>query len=700
MSLALCQPGLAPRIPAPYIPLPEAAAAMQCSVGHLRRLCAERFGPIGLAKKFSNEWAVLPDADKRLREKREGWEARDLRQEGELRLAKTPPKYVDLAKFRRDIVRGLDAFDGARGKTRAEAMRLYIADLRLRAVLPAPGIKKLSPRTLHRWDAAYKAAGEEGGIKALVKMTGEWNERAVIGPRAWEQFMQFRNGPRLRPIRDAYRVTEGVCSQHAGEPGWEWPSYRKVLLHYQETVSIAEQVMADEGPHKFRAKCLPKITRSLEDVAAGSHLVGDQRTFDFMARVPSARGWRRARLKLTALLDVRSRMFLGCVIAERANSDTILSSFRSACEIAETLPDEVTIDNGQDYRSVAGRNRRCRKWDEFDSKRVNTAFERLSVEVHYAIVRHPWSKLIESHFDQIKDRFDAWFPGYWGGKHDERPWDADRWTREFIEALPTIEEVRDAFTQFLTAHHEEPRNGDGMFGLCPRQALKQFYTTAPRRISAAALEAYCCKMVGPVKVGRDGVRYNNVYYGKHDEEVWRLQGKQTWLLVDPVRADRITLCDQDGVPTCLAYGDRNLGITQDEVRAAQAMTRRAEKTIKGYAEAREVSMQTDTQKIVSARLAAARLNQTPDSDLPAPPQPETLRLVGAEVEAGLERVKRVAGAESIKRLADMNAGAAALNEYRAPSLTDLAPTEAGDALAAGPMDLRLLSNGLEADDAG
>ena len=64
------------------------------------------------------------------------------------------------------------------------------------------------------------------------------------------------------------------------------------------------------------------------------------------------------------------------------------------------------------------------------------------------------------------------------------------------------------------------------------------------------------------------------------------------------------------------------------------------------------------------RLEAALCQQTPDSELPAKPQTETIRMVGADVAAGVEQVKRAAGAEAIRSLANMNRGASAVNARR------------------------------------
>lgn len=651
---------------ADWLPVSTAAAMMAMNAGSLRRKCEVNFERLGLARKVDGQWLVSRQADPKLRRPVELHD-RDLAQIAQLRGEGVSRDYIEIAEARRDIVRDFAAFRMKhRGRKLADIKALYVGELITSGVVGATRkVKKLKTRQLATFLSAYAS----GGIAALVpNWSGNQRKAESIGKAAFAQFMTFIRSGTSKKVRDAYKLTRGAAlSEHPDDPEWAWPSYRTVLRAYQETPET-ERILHEEGPHRFRAKCLPKVARSYEDIPAGTHLCGDVRTLDFMARVPDgAGGWKRTRLKLTAWLDVRSRFLAGWCIKDEANSDTILSTFKSACETLETVPVEVTIDNGKDYRAVGGRANRHRKWDEFESKRVLSAFERLGIEVHYAIVRHPWSKIIEPWFTRVSELFDRWFPSYWGGRTDKRPWDAERWTREHVQQLPTELEVEEAFAECLAAIHEEQVNGDGMFGLCPRQALSQYFTTRPRPVHAEVLALTCCRMHGPVKVKRDGIRHDNIWYGKHDEEIWRRYGTEVWYLTDPVEADRITLCDEKGVPLCVAFADRNIGQSRSEVRAAQRMKRSAERTVKKYADARDNLIATPIQRIAKLRAAEAKSRQIADDDLPPTPLADALRIVRPEVAAAAGELERAAGGEAIRRLADMNAAASALNNGARPT---------------------------------
>ncbi|MBE7507772.1 MAG: DDE-type integrase/transposase/recombinase [Planctomycetia bacterium] len=665
---------------ADWITLAEAAKKLGITVRACLYRC-EGWQNQNLARKFAGQWQVHVGAAAALRTDINTID-RDLHQLGELRRAKVPPRHIKIAEARRDIIVGFAAFRlRHRGRSAHDVLSLYVGECYATGMVGgASVIKKLSASTFYVWAAKYEAP--DGGLAALApEYNGGDQKPPTIGAEAWGMFLRLHHGAGSPSMKDCWRLVDTlVRTEHKGEDAWAWGKYRTVLKYYAANVHPAEAAITAQGPYRTEASFLPKIARSIEHIAAGTHLCGDERIFDFMARVAGARGWERCRVKVTAWMCVRSRKIAGWIISEDANSDTILSSFRMACEAMGTLPNEVTIDNGRDYRAVAGKMRRDRKWDEFDSKRVLGAFERLKIETHFALKKHPWSKSIESRFNTVKDRFDRFFAGFWGGTHSERPWDAERWTNEFIDQLPTVEEVRDQFEAFIAAMDEETVEGDGMFGLCPRQAMARYFTATPRLLPADVLELACSRMFGPRKVGRDGIRHKNIRYGKLDKEVWRLMGKEVFYLADPVNAQQITLCDEDGIPICVAFADRNLGMTQSELRAAENMRKSAKRQIKKFHQVRDDAIASNPQLISKLRRRAAKLNQIPDSQVPAAKR-EGLRLVGgdSELAAGVEKIKRAAGAEAIKKLSDANAAAQALNEFPSIDLRNMPGSDAESA---------------------
>lgn len=679
MAAVLIASQLATAVPNDFIRAVEAAPVLRYSERHVRRLCEENESA-GLSKKDAGEWWLKRSFDSRL-VGIESREDRDVRQVEELQKEGTPAEDIELARRKVFIVRGLDSFEAV-SRNGIDRLTEYRNKLLADHVIGAGcKIRKLKARTLRDWRDRYRQPGDAGGLAALVRERPAQAREGSIGSESWDFFLGVRHSGNRLSVSEAFDQTLGYIIEKnlRDDPAWKWPALRTVQLHYANRVPIPVRIMADEGPHKFRAKCLPKVRRSYSHVAAGEVVCGDQRTLDFFIKVAGEREPRRIRPKLTAWLDVRSRKFVGWYIGEDANSDTILSTLKSSCLSMGTVPARAIIDNGQDYMAVGGKTRGLRKWDEFDPKHVQTAFERLEIVPQYALVKHPWSKMIESHFRSVAEGFDRFVPSYVGGEPGKRPWDSEDWSKLNIHQLWTLDQVREHFEQFLVAHHAKPQRGDGMDGLSPDQAFTQFFTTTPRRVpNADTLALLISRLKGPIKVSQNGVRLDKLDYGKWDESVFALQGRSVYVAVDPVEAGRVILCEQDGTPITIANLDRNTGATREEVRDAERTRRRSERKVKEAVAAREYLVQTPHSQIQQRRKLAAESRQLPPSQLPERRPTESIKIVRPEVAVAVEKIKKVVGAEAMKRLSENDSAAEAVNRTRRPSFRDLPePEETG-----------------------
>jgi hypothetical protein len=650
-----------------WVSLRDAAVAMRCSEGHLRRLCSDQYGPAKLARKsIDGSWEVARSVVIAKARQLNTEAGRDRAQLGELHREGYSSTAIAIAERKRGIVFALRDFTG-HARTDDARLAEFCNHLKSTGALPAKGIKKLKPRTLWQWRSDYEARGLRGLIRSKYPTRGE----CPFGDKAREEFLRIMGSSTGIDVFQARDLVQGYVIQVGlgDDVDWVVPSPRTAQNWWKQNVPKGAKLLIRKGIHKFRAKGLPKIRRSYEGIAAGDVLCGDERTLDLMCRVPGDRGWRRIRPKLTAFMDVRSRKIVGWFIGEWANSDTILSTFKAGCLAMGMVCVTVIIDNGRDYKAVGGPARRNRrKWDEFNSSRVQTAFERLDITTQYALPRHPWSKMIESHFRTVKNRFDRLMVGFWGGSPDDRPADAEQWTKTNLLELPTLEQVREDFAALLESHHEAPQRGNAMNGLCPNQAFRQYVTTSPRQITEEALALICSTVKGPVKVSQDGVRYQGQHYGKWQDEVWRLQGREVFIAVDPVAADRVTICEQDGTPICVAMADKNIGQTREEVRDGQRHSARCTRVAKQYVHARDYLTKTPMQQIAARRKLAAQARQIPDSQLPAAAQTESIRLVRPDIAAATEKMqgaaRKAAGAEALRRLNNANTAAESVNEFR------------------------------------
>lgn len=495
------------------------------------------------------------------------------------------------------------------------------------------------------------------------KLTDEQKEQ-TMPPEVWGFFSSLYLQQNKLSIAEAYRVAKAKAARE----GLHCPSLRL----FQKRVAALPKpvvVLAREGPRRFEADCIPKLQRDYGSIPAGEHWIGDERILDLFCRVPDVRkGWRIIRPRLTAWLDLRSRMFVGWHIGERANSDTIIIALKNGARTFG-FPVEGTIDNGKDYRSVGGKNRR--KWADFDEQRLGTVFQQAGVSVHYAQPYHAWAKPIEPMFRPVKDTFDRHQPTFCGGSPEERPPDLSSRLKDLL-AVPTLDEVRAAFGEWLVAYHATPQTGDGMLGLSPSLAMERFRGLV-RKCSVEALDLICARLVGPVRVGRDGVRHAGVLYGRFDEAVYNLQGRDVWLRIHPDRVDHVVICDDKGSPICRAENRQMRAATREDIRAACQEKARLRRATKQYMAGREFMLDTTPGQIAALRREAA---QAAEAELrKAMPEiaPPAVSIVRPDLHEEANRIGREAPIDTLARKFSSGAGGPA---------ADLEPTESvGDLLA-------------------
>ncbi len=439
------------------------------------------------------------------------------------------------------------------------------------------------------------------------------------------------------PAAEGWRLVQAEAPRH----GWKWPSLRTVQRWFAEEVPEPQKVYARKGPRQFQATCIPAINCEF-NMPAGSHWVGDEMLHNFPVRVPdAARGWRLVRPILTAFIDKRSRVFVGWDMGERGNSDTILSAFKTGA-LSYGLPSEITIDNGRDYRSVGGGRR---QWSDFDELRIGGAFEQSGILTHYAIPYWAWSKLIEPAFGVVQAGFDQHQPGWLGRFPDERPADWKERAGNMMDH-PTLDEARQLFATWLQSYHATIHSGLG--GLTPNLVMERERGEI-RKCDPAVLDVLCCRVVGPVKVGRDGVRHNGVTYGQANEQVFLLQGKKVWLRVRPDRADSVTVCDDQGVPICVATNERLKGATQEDLRKAMEYKGRLRKKVReAQAGAVDLLFSKPDQVMELKRRAAKAAEAKLREQLPAVAEAPAVTIVRPDLH---EAAKKLAKQNGFDRLA-------------------------------------------------
>lgn len=360
------------------------------------------------------------------------------------------------------------------------------------------------------------------------------------------------------------------------------------------------------------------------------------------------------------------------------------------------LPAHVTMDRGKAYEKAArthgrkspqrhkehredGYNKPARihgrkswKRSGVDTAKLGSVFMRFKIEVHHAIAYHPWAKKIESIWRLIKKHCDRWLASFWGGCPAERSYVAEELVKHHVEELPTEEEFRQCVLTAVETYNATPRRALG--DLSPNEMFERFRGTV-RRCDPDVFDTYFTIAEGPRRVGRDGVRYNNILYTLEAEDLVALQGKDVWVLPRLDAVGKIALCDQH--ENLLAYAVQQqlvrAGAKDEHARAAFAKKGRVRKLAKAYLAERDFLLDTPTGQILREKHAFAQAEEAERrKGMALSPAPDLAVVRGDLAEqAGKVRrpiVRRVTGAlaadtgatgsvaESLGLLADRNEG--------------------------------------------
>lgn len=479
--------------------------------------------------------------------------------------------------------------------------------------------QSVADKTYRRWESLYRT----GGVKALVDTRGgNASGDVAFDERAKEYGKALWLDERKWSAKLCYELT---CAE-AEERGWIVGSYRTFLV-YLKSIPRAVKILARHGNKAYESECAPRVKRDRSVICAGDWYCGDECTLDLYARAPNGKGgWKRIRPILTAWECEGSRIITGYKIDDRANADTILAAFKMALR-KWGVPREVTIDNGHDYTASAGVNKRTKR-SAADADRVASVFTDLDIQPHFAIPYNPQSKLIESFFKTVHERFDKLFDSYCGGSPDTRPEGANSIP---IHQLPTVEEVEAEFGKWLAEfYHARPHSGGAMFDYTPLQAWEYFRSPQPRPpIDGERLDLLCSRYVGPVTVRKYGVLHRGLHY--EHPSLLDLIGVKVWIRLDPDRADQVHVCDQTHKRyICTATAAELAGVSQKHVRDHQKAKSRRAKVVREYMNTRHVDLDTTVDGVIRAQMAAAKSRA---ADIRNAPAADRVQLVRPDIPA-------------------------------------------------------------------
>jgi transposase InsO family protein len=212
----------------------------------------------------------------------------------------------------------------------------------------------------------------------------------------------------------------------------------------------------------FEAQQQPYVSRNIKSLHSGEMWIGDHTELDFMVMNEQGKPDRRW---ITAFIDQRTGLLVGYHLSWQPNSQTIALAFREGVmgnQIkaftgskferinVSTLPENVMIDNGKDYRSNYAQ-RVFGKVDFDDNARVSV--QRIT-KLHYTIPYHGQSKAqMERWFGTIQKML-RHLPGYKGNKYQNKP---DSLALDLKSgAILSVEEFDSAVSLAINSYNNRP----------------------------------------------------------------------------------------------------------------------------------------------------------------------------------------------------------------------------------------------------
>ncbi len=346
------------------------------------------------------------------------------------------------------------------------------------------------------------------------------------------------------------------------------PTY-KTVCRFLRSAPEHLRILAREGRKAYGEKVLPYLRRGYTEHAnqiwVSDHMIADVEVAnDCFFEQPLGTP---IRMRLTCVLDYRSRFVVGYSWAWEGSSASIATAVRRAVT-AHGPAEHWYCDNGKDYLKVAKgatpgylRETGPEGWvdDELDRiDRQTGILARLGMRVTHCIPHHPQSKHVERFFRTVHARFCSLWQTYTSGKPGTRP-DATTALMEIHrKALrrgelersmhPLATDFMAAFRVWLDEYHDAGDDErEGMQGRSPAEVFAA--ERNPHQRPAPAPTDLACLLAEHTsrKVDSCAVTINRVRYVPADapssHRMLERNGQKVTVAYDPIDPAHVVVLD-------------------------------------------------------------------------------------------------------------------------------------------------------------
>jgi putative transposase len=269
---------------------------------------------------------------------------------------------------------------------------------------------KISRATLYRWIKDLNQNNDNW--ECLVD--NRWKKDYQINLTVAEQaaFLRCYCNPAKLTIKMAVQAAKWLLHEH-GIPSTAIPKTFSRFLEKFKKRHNHIIVYAREGKKACLDKCLPYITRDVNQLKVGDVLVADGHKLNFFIQHPQTK--RPVRMILIVFFDWRSRYPMGWQIVPTENVVGIQAAFFNACVYLGKYPTVVYIDNGRAFKAKVFTETNP------NLEHLSGLYVRLNVQFICARAYMGRSKLVERMFRTMNDQCVRVLPSFCGANIADKP---------------------------------------------------------------------------------------------------------------------------------------------------------------------------------------------------------------------------------------------------------------------------------------
>jgi hypothetical protein len=474
------------------------------------------------------------------------------------------------------------------------------------------------PRTtLYRWIQRYS----DQGLLGLVDSRGGGRSGDVVSPDAFEFFKSLYLTQQRKTIKSCWRDT--IYMANSEKEDWTVPPYAAMARYVQKAIPYAVQVLYREGIAAYEAKCSPYILTDPDSVEPGQVWIGDHHKCNCFIRHRNKwiRPW------VTAWMDMRSRTMVGWDVNAGPNQVTIMQAFKRAAQEFGP-PDSVKIDNGKDYDSEMWtgttklRRRKAAAAGYIDEKTAAGLYAMMDVGVSFSIPYHPQSKAIERFFDTLDIQIITSMTTYCGKDSTRVPDDLNNKfkSERFIDKAMGLEDFASLIGKYMAVYNTNSHTGRGMDGRSPNEVMST--RTSKRVLAAGVLDLVARCWSGELKIGKNGVKFNKMWYGQFDMDLLVNQDRMARVAYDPDDLRTVNVYDavtmkliaEASQAELIGYGDK---VSEEALREAMRHKANTVKVLKAYRDKSQTANMDIPALTIKAMAAGAKESRSKDSNITA-----------------------------------------------------------------------------------